>query len=297
MKIDKLNINSLIGNYGFWMAVLLSSLVIINLSIFYLVDNIAHTGMSALAWFAVFSLLWERRKQLKFQQKLLPVLLGVLLIAINLWFSRSIPDEKESDILSVAPFIFSVGVALVASGFYGLKQFKNELLIVFFVGVPRVILDPFTSISVFTAKFSSFLLHYLGFPTTSEGVYIYLPNGGVKVYEGCSGIESMTYVLGLSVICLIMFPVRKNHRFYVPIVGLVIGFLVNAFRVVLMAILVNKGNQESFNYWHEGEGSLIFGMIAVILFAIFYSQLMNKTGNNQSHRTQKSVIEHENFFN
>ena len=267
MKIDKLNINDLIGNYGFWMAVLLSSLVIINLSIFYLMDNIAHTGMSALAWFAVFSLLWERRKQLNFQQKLLPILLGILL------------------------------VALVASGFYGLKQFKNELLIVFFVGVPRVILDPFTSISVFTAKFSSFLLHYLGFPTTSEGVYIYLPNGGVKVYEGCSGIESMTYVLGLSVICLIMFPVRKNHQFYVPIVGLVIGFLVNAFRVVLMAILVNKGNQESFNYWHEGEGSLIFGMIAVILFAIFYSQLMNKPGKNQSHRTQKSVIEQENFFN
>ena len=162
-----------------------------------------------------------------------------------------------------------------------------------------MILNLFTNISPFTAKVCAFLLHYLGFSAILQDVYIHLPNGSIKVYEGCSGVESMTYVLSLSVICLIMFPIRKQDKLYVPLVALLIGFFVNAFRVILMAILVDNGNQESFIYWHEGDGSLIFGMISVIVFVIFYWQLMNKSENAQlqSHKIQKSSIEEHNFFN
>ena len=296
MNTDKLNFSSLIRNYGFWMGILLSTLVIINLTIFYKMDNIAHAGMSVLCWLAIFSLLWDRRGELKFKNELLPTVIGVLLIAVNLWFSKSIPAQKESNILSVAPFIFALGVALVASGFYGLKQFKGELMIVFFLGIPRVLLNLYTNISPFTAKVSSFLLHYLGFPVHLDGVFIHLPKGSVKVYEGCSGVESMTYVLSISVVCLTMFPIRKKDQYYVPLVALVIGFLVNAFRVVLLALIVTKGDQEAFIYWHEGEGSLIFGMISVTVFAGFYWLLMNNADNNKPHKRKKSPIQEESFF-
>ena len=297
MNIEKLNPHSLIRNYGFWMGVLLSTLVIINLTIFYKMDNIAHVGMSGLCWLAIYSLLWDRRGQLKFRQELVPMIIGIFLILVNLWFSKSIPTEKESNILSVAPFIFSLGMALLASGFQGLKQFKGELLIVFFLAIPRVLLNMFTNISPFTAKVSSFLLHYAGFPVVLDGVFIHLPQGSVKVYEGCSGVESMTYVLSLAVVSLIMFPVRKKDQFYVPLVALIIGFFVNAFRVVLMALLVANGNEESFIYWHEGEGSLVFGMIAVIIFAAYYWLLMNKAEEETKVRKiNRSPIQEDNFF-
>lgn len=276
----------------FWLAVIFSGLVAINLTLFYKMDNIAHAGMSALFWLGIYSLLWDRRNELKLESSLLPSLLGFILVAWVLFISRTIPTEKENHLLSIAPFVFGVGLSLIASGFQGLKQFKGELIILFFLGVPRVLLWLLLDLSPFTAKVSSFILHYLGFNVLLKGIYIYLPQGSVKVYEGCSGIESVCYVLGLSVLCLVMFPIQKKFQYYVPFVAIIIGFLVNAFRVVLMAILINMNNQEGFIYWHEGEGSLIFGMIAVITFATFYWFLMGKT------ETKKDVTHQyeENYF-
>ncbi len=166
-----------------------------------------------------------------------------------------------------------------------------------FVGVPRVILELYTNISPITAKVSSFILHYAGFPVTLEGVFIYLPKGAIEVYAGCSGVEAMTYVLSIAIVSLIMFPIRKKDQYYVPILALAIGFVVNAFRVVLMAILVNSGRMEAFKYWHEGEGSLIFGMIAVCTFAGFYWLLMNKADNsNKINSHNETAIREESFF-
>ncbi|GAB4320591.1 MAG: hypothetical protein Kow0091_28080 [Geminocystis sp.] len=99
-------------------------------------NNVAHVGMIGLYWLAVYSLLWERRKKIYFQQKLIPCIIGIALIAWTLFVSRSIPTEKESNLLSIAPFIFATGLALIASGFRGLKEFRGELLIIFFLGVP-----------------------------------------------------------------------------------------------------------------------------------------------------------------
>ncbi|NCO75686.1 MAG: cyanoexosortase A [Cyanobacteria bacterium] len=293
MDTGKLNPTELLKNYGFWMAIILSALVAINLTIFYRMNNIAHAGMSGLFWMAIYSLLWDRKKELKFQCQMLPTILGILLIGWTLFVSKSIPTEKENNLLSVAPFVFSVGLSFIAAGFYGLKQFRSELLIIFFLGVPRVILQLLLDLSPLTAKVSAFFLHYLGFNLVLDGIFIHLEKGSIKVYEGCSGIESVTYVLGLSVICLIMFPIKKKDQYIVPLVAIVTGFMVNAFRVVLMAILVGRGEKEAFLYWHEGEGSLIFGMIAVIVFGLFYWLLMNKTEKVAT----VSSYQEDDFFN
>lgn len=291
MNSEKINPQVLIKSYGFWMWVILSALVIINLTIFWKMDDIAHAGMSGLFWLAVYSLLWDRRQELKFKSELWATLLGVLLIGWTLFVSRSIPTGKENSLLSIAPFIFSVGVSLIASGFFGLKQFKGELLIIFFLGIPRVILQFLLDISPLTAKVSSFFLHYLGFQVFLDGVFIHLPEGTVKVYEGCSGIESVTYVLGLSVICLIMFPIAKKFQIFVPFIAIFVGFMVNTVRVVLMSILVDMGENKAFLYWHEGDGSLVFGLIAVMIFGGFYWLLMN-----QSERNYVASYKKDNFF-
>lgn len=291
MEINGIKLDELTKNKGFWLWVALSALVAINLTIFTKMNNIAHAGMSGLYWLAVYSLLWDRRQELTLKSKLLPCIIGGVLIAWTLFVSRSIPTEKENNLLSIVPFVFSCGLALIASGFNGFKQFRGELLIIFFLGVPRVILNTFTDISPLTAKVSSFILHYMGFQVFLDGVFIHLPEGSVKVYEGCSGIESVTYVLGLSVICLIMFPIVKKLSYIVPLIAILIGFFINAFRVVLMAILVGIGEKEAFLYWHEGDGSLIFGMIAVSVFAGFYWLLMNYSDNLQQNvKTNNSKI-------
>jgi len=43
-----------------------------------------------------------------------------------------------------------------------------------------------------------------------------------------------------------------------------------------MALLVASYRLDLFKYWHEGEGSLVVGMIAVILFGIFYQYMLKR---------------------
>jgi cyanoexosortase A len=282
MKEIQTNSLMLLWQPYFWLTAVGAAFVAIYLTLLDQSGDEAHFGMSALFLFAVGSLLWERRKQLQLDSNLLAIIVGIVILGWVLWQSATfdqiqVPGEyhETSIFLSVMPVVSAVGLGLIASGFRGLKQYWQEITVLFFLGVPRIIIGALVNLSPITAKFSAFLLWYLGFNVRLDGVFIRLPKGSVEVYEGCSGLESITYVLGLSVVCLVMFPVAKRSLQILSIViAIATGFLVNALRVALMAILVAFSNMEAFKFWHEGTGSLVFGAIAVITFGVFYYFLL-----------------------
>jgi cyanoexosortase A len=232
--------------------------------------------MSILFYLATSTLLWEKRHHFRWGSGLLAMIVAVLLIAFFCWQSSilfrdpTLTDLAPKLILRLLPFISAIALALLAAGFKGLKQHAQELFILFFLGVPSVVARFLPDLSPITAKFSTFLLWYTGFNASLRDVYISLSNGTVKVYGGCSGIESMTYLLGISVISLVMFPIARSKRLFIPFLAIAIGFIVNGVRVALMAVLVDAQNRAAFDYWHEGDGSLIFGVIAVLLFGFCY---------------------------
>lgn len=53
-----------------------------------------------------------------------------------------------------------------------------------------------------------------------------------------------------------------------PIVGVLIGFIINGVRVAMLAVLAGS-NQKMFEYWHSDKGE-IFSIIAVLIFTIFF---------------------------
>ena len=270
----------LIKNSPFWLLGIAASLVAINLTLVWKARDIGHLGMSILFWLAVGSLLWEKRHSLSLESGVLPSLLGALLVAWVLLNSASLPDLQYSVVhnpfLRISPFISALSLALIASGFRGLKQYWRELTIVFFLGIPSILASFLTNISPFTAKFATFLLWYSGFDVSVKGINIILPTGAVEVTKACSGIESMTYLLGISVICLVMFPPKRSYQIFVPIVALILGFVVNGVRVALMTVLAASDKLEAFEYWHTREGSLFFGMIAIAIFGLFYAFLLRQ---------------------
>jgi cyanoexosortase A len=251
----------------FWLLWLAATLVAIYLILTWKSGDIAHLGMSILFWLPVASLLWEKRHRLSLKSGSYSKFLGTLLITLAFFTTTFL---TSSHYFRLFPFISAVGLALLASGFKALKQYWKELLILFFLSVPSVLLSsPLTDISPITAKFSTFLLWYLGFKVSLQGVHIVFPTGGVEVYSGCSGMEAITYLLGLAVVFLVMFPTKRSNTILVPLVAVILGFVVNGARVALMAVLAASSNSKAFNYWHEGDGSLIFGMIAVLLLGLF----------------------------
>jgi exosortase/archaeosortase family protein len=66
-------------------------------------------------------------------------------------------------------------------------------------------------------------------------------------------------------------------------VAVITAFVVNAARVALLAVLVSLSQLEAFKYWHQGTGSVIFSMIAVLIFGLFcwFAILKDQPPNNE----------------
>lgn len=249
-------------------------------------DDRAHLGMSGLFILGAGSLLWDRRHDLVFGSRWRDVWLGaglgVLFLILSAYllqqhglYADTLAAEQGASqqitlLLRSLPVVSGLAVGLLGFGLPGLKQIWRELSIAIALGLPGILAAYAVDISPVTARFSTALLHYAGFEVVREGLMIFLEGGGVEVYAGCSGLESMAYLLGLSALCLIMFPLKGWIRYWIPLVGLVLGFVINGIRVALMALLVAAGRDAAFEYWHVGDGSLLFGLAAVVVFGGLY---------------------------
>jgi cyanoexosortase A len=251
----------------FWLLGLAAALATIHLTLTMRAGDAPRAGISILFYLAVAFLLWEKRHSFSLKTRVFPSLLGTLLITGVFIKSAFIADDY---LLRLLPFLSALGLSLIASSFKGIKLYYKELIILFFLGVPSVLLSSsLTDISPFTAKLAAFFLWYSGFKVSLQGVYITLPTGGVVVSEPCSGMKTITYLLGLAVIFLVMFPINRRNNIIVPIAAVVLGFVVNGFRVAFLTILSTSSNQKAFDYWHYGDGSAIVGIIAVLLLGLF----------------------------
>jgi len=192
------------------------------------------------------------------------VVLGILNLQVsNFYLIRS------------TPWLGGLAMVLLAFGRAGVETHRRELTLLFFLGLPSAIAPILPDPSPLAAKFGAAVLSLMGVDVLfTQGTHLVLPSGAVEVFRGCSGLEYMTYLLGLAMVCLTLFPVTGASRYWVPLFGIALGFVVNGLRVALLAVLAAQANRVSFDYWHEGQGSLLFGGLAVILFGLFYSLVL-----------------------
>ncbi len=284
MNITNIASPKLLKDARYWLLAIAAGLQAICLTLVWKADDTGHLGMSLLFLFAIATLTWEKRHSLKFESGVLPSIVGIGLIGWVLWESANLAD---GNIMRLLPFASAFGVALLASGFKGLKQYKEELIILFFLGVPSVIASFLFDISPLTAKFSAFLLHYSGFDVSIQGVFINLPNGGVEVTDECSGIDTIIYTLSVSILALVMFPVHRSKQFFVPIVAIIIGFVINGIRVGMLAIFA-ASDKAAFENWHGGQASYLYGMIGILIFGCFYWLLLQQEEKSQNTGSSES---------
>jgi cyanoexosortase A len=259
--------SSKVSGSRFWLISIGAGLVGIHLT---LVDHSGQAEMlssSLLYWIAVSSLIWKKRDQLRLNSSFFGTLLGLLLVAIVLIKSQSISNIDS--FLRVSPLISAIGLAAIASGIRGIKQYWQEFAVLSFMIPHSGVLSQAFDSSKLTAEFATSLLWCLGFDASRQGVYVLLPTGSVEVNPGCSGYGSILQLLSLAVIFLFMFPTSRFQKLLMPIAAVCLGFSINAIRVALMAILSASGDKAAFLYWHNNEGSLAFSFISVLLFGLF----------------------------
>jgi cyanoexosortase A len=252
---------------AFLLLVLSAAVMAVHLTLVFKVSSSDRQITAMLFWATAAYLLYERKEQLKFQTGPIASIFGTILLALLLLKCTGYCEES---FLIGYPFLAGIALATIGSGFRGFKEYWRELLLLFFSGIPEVLLAKLTDPAPITAHFASSMLWYGGFPVTQKGIYLELPGGSVQVYSGCSGVVAMTQLLGMSVLFLMLLPLpwKWFQKLIIPVAAVAIGFLVNAMRVALMAILVSQRQMEAFKYWHDGSGSLVFSVIGTFLLVL-----------------------------
>lgn len=257
--------------FQYWLLATGIGLISIHVNLVWKSNNSSLLGTSILFWTAIGFLVWEKRNDLNLESDIFSSFFGFSLIAVLLVKSASM--TSFGGFLYLSPVVYAFACALIASGFKGLKQYGGELLVLFILGLPKLL--PMSLINIFlspvTAKLSAFLLWYTGFDVVRSGVYIYLPSTyqRIEVASGCSGLEQILHMLGLGILFIIIFPLNWLPRITLPVFAAVVGFVVNAARVSVMVVILKGDNQQAFEYWHHGDGSLLFSTIAVSVFGLF----------------------------
>jgi cyanoexosortase A len=233
--------------------------------------------MDTLTVGAILFLLWKRRNSLKLESSVVASGLGFILLFLMTFKGLSI-FWFEPYFIRIATFGAAIGLALIASGFKGLKQYGAEFFIVLLLCVPSSMI--FTrvlqaiDITALTAKFSHLILWYLGFQSIRQGAFIYLPNGGVEILVYCTGLSSSLALLRLAFLCMAVFLKSWTSRFIIGIGAILIGFFLGAFRVILMALIV--ADRPNFEFWHGHTGSQVFSTIGILVFGLLANYLITK---------------------
>jgi cyanoexosortase A len=251
----------------FLLAVLSVAVIAIQLTLTFKISSSDRQITATLFWLTAAYLIWERKDKLQFQTGLVASGFGAVLLSLLLLKSTGYCEES---FLLGYPFIASIALATIAAGFRGFKEYWREIVLLFFAGIPEVLLAKLTDPAPITAQFASSMLWYSGFAVTQRGIYLDLPGGSVQVYSGCSGVVAMTQLLGMSILFLMLLPLpwKWFQKLILPVAAVTIGFLVNAMRVSLMAILVSQKQMAAFEYWHAGSGSLVFSVIGTFLLVL-----------------------------
>lgn len=261
------NLNKYLNEPKYWLLAIATGLIVIHITLASRSGNSDFSGTMFLVWGIVIYLLWEKKEKIPLESDILSTGVGVILMSLILIKSSAVVGYDY--FLRIFPLLATLSIGLMASGFKGLKTYLPQGIIFLWVAIPPGAILKIIDLSLLTAKTSALILHYTGYNVTRQGLFLRLPTGSVEVYDGCAGANIIHQLLGLSLIFLLMFPTNLTQKIVLPLAAIFIAFFLNSIRVALMAVLISYSTKDSFEYWHQGDGSLIFSMIAVGLFGIF----------------------------
>lgn len=249
----------------FWLLATWTSLIAINITlIIRLSSDIDEIAITILTWAVAILLAVRNRSSFKFESSPTAIAVGVLLIGWVLL--KSLLTRRIYDILFIlTPIMGTVGVALIASGWKGLKPYWQPILLAATLGIPVPFLfaaiEKVIPVNVFTAQFANSALWYGGVDVAQKGITIVSQFGAVDVARGCAGLPPIFMLLRITLMFVLVFPVSRFHQWVLFSSAIVIAFIINSLRVALLVIV--SAQDDAFKYWHTGDGAQLFSVISV----------------------------------
>lgn len=224
--------------------------------------------------------IWQRRAQLAaLEVSEEDVLLGHILILSGVFlcpFGLVMGEWAQR-------LIWMVILSGIACSSWGIGFFRTFPLATFliFVGifpspttVGKALWDTFTppkGLEIFMAWAGGLGLKAIGQSVEVRGPIISLSGGAVEVAWGCSGFDMATIMATASLVLGIFLKLRWDKVLLMMVIGVMLAFLFNVPRIMLMAVAEARWGKQAFEFWHGVWGGQIF---STILFTVYYYVVM-----------------------
>jgi exosortase/archaeosortase family protein len=199
---------------------------------------------------------------------------GAALVLMLLW--RTLQFTTLDSTASLLPALAGLGLALLAARPGQPGPLMPAVLILSLMPLMRMLAGviPTGELSLVTARITQVLLMLCGLPVQVMGNEVRLPGGAVAIGGPCSGNGILAQLLGVALIFALAFPMRHLWQNGVMVLAApLLGVVANGGRIALLALITSSelpGKRWWFDFFHEQEGSLVFGGIGMILFAWLY---------------------------
>ncbi|WP_088240605.1 cyanoexosortase A [Calothrix rhizosoleniae] len=262
-------LSCLVKNAKFWFLCLTLSLTPVYLHKLDVIEIARFVSNNILAIAIVIWLVWQKRNQIQSKPQKYSTLLGVTCIAL---VCSQIFDHT-SMWLQILPALTALGIALITSGFSGLKQYWREFAILLIIGIfgafkPQI--EENFGLASITAQFAHYLVMKWGIPSVRQGTLIlFSPETAVEVTQGCAGYRQIFWLLEIALFYVVLFSSRLKQALIVPTVAVFLAFIGNSIRVLFLSILVSAGDKAGYVFWHDGKAGDIFVVIPTLIFGLF----------------------------
>ena len=174
--------------------------------------------------------------------------------------------------LRIFPATSALSWLLLSHGFRGFRTRWQIPFLFLFLGLPWIVIRQLFDMAIITAVTVSLVLRTLGFDAYMEApLYVGIEATRVNVNIGCSGMEAMTYLLGLSALALLAFrPPSWLWYILVPPIAIFLAFVINIIRVTCLSLFNFHGRPDLFDSFHVGIGSQLFSGSSVGIFCLGY---------------------------
>lgn len=243
--------------------------------------------MVLLVWGGALCCLEDRFSRLRPRPHPVGLALGLVLLVAVQWRQERLIQPQS--VMMVLPLAQGLGLLLLLSPLRAWRQLPQPLLapLLILALLPAQALAqrliPIEELSRLTARLSQVLFLSFGVDATVIGNQLWLAGGGVSVAGPCSGSAMMGQLLVVGGIIALVFPLVRG-RWWLPTTLAVItvapafALVANSFRIALLAWLTASSWPQSewwFDFFHSGQGGLVFALLAVMLFAPAYFALQD----------------------
>lgn len=234
--------------------------------------------MIAFVWFAALCCVEDRLPVFNPHPSWLGVLIGCSLLLGAQWrLERMIQPQA---VIILLPLLQAAGLILLVDRPRRLLRWREPGLVFFLLPLWWVLVrvQPTSLLSQLTARLCQILFLGFGVDAAVDGPRLMLYGGGVTVAGPCSGAPMVAQLMAVAAIFTLIFPVGSGRtRVAAAIISMAIASIfavfANTLRISLLALITVSASPAKswwFDFFHHGDGGLIFSALAVCMFAPLY---------------------------